>query len=84
MPIADVPLGSYFGMFADKFGVQWMVDFDSKKQRTKVTKEKQRTANIGSIAWLDIVTSTICKHQQRFGLECVTRNRIVKSCFVIV
>ena len=27
MPIADGPLGSYFGMFADKFGVQWMVDF---------------------------------------------------------
>ena len=27
MPIADGPLGSYFGMFADKFGVEWMVDF---------------------------------------------------------
>ena len=27
MPIADGPLGSYFGMFTDKFGVQWMVDF---------------------------------------------------------
>ena len=27
MPIADGPWGSYFGMFADKFGVQWMVDF---------------------------------------------------------
>jgi PhnB protein len=27
MPIADGPFGSYFGMFADKFGVQWMVDF---------------------------------------------------------
>ena len=27
MPIANGPLGSYFGMFADKFGVQWMVDF---------------------------------------------------------
>lgn len=30
MPIADGPFGSYFGMFADKFGVQWMVDFDPK------------------------------------------------------
>ena len=30
MPIADGPLGSYFGMFADKFGVQWMVDFTGK------------------------------------------------------
>lgn len=28
MPIADGPFGAYFGMFADKFGVQWMVDFD--------------------------------------------------------
>lgn len=27
MPISDGPLGSYFGMFADKFGVQWMVEF---------------------------------------------------------
>lgn len=27
MPIADGPLGSYFGMLADKFGIQWMVDF---------------------------------------------------------
>jgi PhnB protein len=27
MPIADGPLGAYFGMFADKFGVEWMVDF---------------------------------------------------------
>jgi PhnB protein len=27
MPIADGPLGSYFGMFADKFGIEWMVDF---------------------------------------------------------
>ena len=27
MPIADGPFGSYFGMFADKYGVQWMVDY---------------------------------------------------------
>jgi PhnB protein len=27
MPMADGPLGAYFGMFADKYGVQWMVDF---------------------------------------------------------
>ena len=30
MPIADSPWGSYFGMFADKYGIQWMVDFDPK------------------------------------------------------
>jgi PhnB protein len=27
MPIADSPWGSYFGMFRDKFGFEWMVDF---------------------------------------------------------
>ena len=30
MPISDSPLGSYFGMFRDKFGIEWMVDFDAK------------------------------------------------------
>jgi len=30
MPISFGPWGNYFGMFTDKFGVQWMVDFDSK------------------------------------------------------
>lgn len=28
MPIDDSPWGSYFGMFRDKFGIEWMVDFD--------------------------------------------------------
>ena len=28
MTIADSPWGSYFGMFRDKFGIEWMVDFD--------------------------------------------------------
>ncbi len=27
MPIGDSPWGSYFGMFRDKFGIEWMVDF---------------------------------------------------------
>jgi PhnB protein len=31
MPISDGPLGSYFGMFTDKFGVQWMVDFTDER-----------------------------------------------------
>ena len=26
MSMADGPFGSYFGMFTDKFGVEWMVD----------------------------------------------------------
>jgi hypothetical protein len=30
MPIADGPFGSYFGMFAEKFAVQWMVNFTKK------------------------------------------------------
>jgi PhnB protein len=29
-PIGDSPWGSYFGMFRDKFGIEWMVDFDAK------------------------------------------------------
>lgn len=27
MPIADGPMGSYFGMFTDKFGIQWMIEY---------------------------------------------------------
>ena len=26
-PIGDSPWGSYFGMFRDKFGIEWIVDF---------------------------------------------------------
>ncbi|MCK7591923.1 VOC family protein [Subsaxibacter sp. CAU 1640] len=28
MPIGDSPWGSYFGMFRDKYGIEWMIDFD--------------------------------------------------------
>ena len=27
MPISDSPWGSYFGMFRDKYGIEWMVEF---------------------------------------------------------
>ena len=27
MPIGDSPWGSYFAMFRDKFGIEWMVEF---------------------------------------------------------
>ncbi len=27
-PIGKSPWGSYFGMFRDKYGIEWMVDFD--------------------------------------------------------
>lgn len=30
MPIAASPWGSYFGMFRDKYGIEWMVDYDEK------------------------------------------------------
>jgi len=29
-PIGDSPWGSYFGMFRDKYGIEWMVDFIPK------------------------------------------------------
>lgn len=31
MPLADMFWGDYFGSFADKFGVRWMVNYSSKK-----------------------------------------------------
>jgi len=31
VPIADSPWGSYFGMFRDKYGIEWIVDFDPKQ-----------------------------------------------------
>jgi len=30
MPIGDSPWGSYFAMFRDKFGIEWMVEFAGK------------------------------------------------------
>ena len=30
VPIGDSPWNSYFGMFRDKFGIEWIVDFDAK------------------------------------------------------
>lgn len=29
MPMSDSPWGSYFGMFRDKYGIEWMIDFDT-------------------------------------------------------
>lgn len=28
VPMADSPWGSYFGMFRDKYGIEWMVEFE--------------------------------------------------------
>jgi PhnB protein len=33
MPIGDSPWGTYFGMFRDQYGIEWMVDFDPKEKR---------------------------------------------------
>ncbi len=30
VPISDSPWGTYFGMFRDKYGIEWIVDFDPK------------------------------------------------------
>ncbi|HLO57892.1 MAG TPA: VOC family protein [Bacteroidales bacterium] len=32
MPMEQSPWGTYFGMFRDKFGIEWMVEFDSKNK----------------------------------------------------
>jgi len=29
MPIQNSPWGTYFGMFRDKYGIEWMIDFDA-------------------------------------------------------
>lgn len=29
MPISDSPWGSYFGMFRDKYGIEWMVEYNA-------------------------------------------------------
>ncbi len=33
LPLQDMSWGTYFGMFKDKFGIQWMVNYDSKQQK---------------------------------------------------
>jgi PhnB protein len=35
MPIGDAPWGSYFAMFRDKYGIEWMVDFTPKNNGQK-------------------------------------------------
>ncbi|MCX6163565.1 MAG: VOC family protein, partial [Ignavibacteriae bacterium] len=33
LPIQDTFWGAYFGMFADQFGIQWMVNFDYNQEK---------------------------------------------------
>jgi len=35
MPIDDSPWGTYFAMFRDKYGIEWMVEFDAKSNGQK-------------------------------------------------
>ncbi|MBL7704200.1 MAG: VOC family protein [Taibaiella sp.] len=32
VPMNDSPWGSYFGMFRDKYGIEWMIDFNPDEQ----------------------------------------------------
>lgn len=32
MPISESPWGSYFAMFRDKYGIEWMIEFDSSNK----------------------------------------------------
>lgn len=34
MPIGDSPWGSYFAMFRDKYGIEWMIDFDPRRKES--------------------------------------------------
>lgn len=34
-PIDDSPWGTYFGMFRDKYGIEWMVEFDPNNNARK-------------------------------------------------
>ncbi|WP_297334636.1 VOC family protein [Flavobacterium sp.] len=31
MPIGDSPWGAYFGMFRDRYGIEWMVSFNERR-----------------------------------------------------
>jgi Uncharacterized protein conserved in bacteria len=33
MPLHKAFWGAYFGMFTDKFGIQWMVNYDYNQQK---------------------------------------------------
>jgi PhnB protein len=39
VPIGDSPEDSCFGMFRDKFGIEWMVDFDPKNKTMNYDKK---------------------------------------------
>jgi PhnB protein len=44
-PIGDAFWGAYFGMFRDRFGVQWMISFDEKRQQAVTATEDELVAS---------------------------------------
>jgi PhnB protein len=39
MPMEENPWGSYFGMFRDKYGIEWMVDYDPRYTIESILKK---------------------------------------------
>ena len=39
MPMEENPWGSYFGMFRDKYGIEWMVDYDPRYTVEAILKQ---------------------------------------------
>ena len=35
MPLSDSPWGTYFAMFRDKYGIEWMIEFGAKNNEQK-------------------------------------------------
>jgi len=46
VPIEESPLGSYFGMFRDKYDIEWMVDFNPKQISTSPKCGAMRHSNL--------------------------------------
>lgn len=44
MPLMDTFWGAYFGMFTDRFGIQWMVSYDQNWQAAQQQREKAEYA----------------------------------------
>ena len=42
MPIGNSPWGSYFGMFRDKFGIEWIVDYDQYIRSSRIQLPRLR------------------------------------------
>lgn len=45
MPLGKAFWGAYFGMFVDKFGIQWMVNYDYNQQEYRKEEERLSAVN---------------------------------------